>query len=242
MTENISEKLVLQAKGRDAGTKILSEIQSGANKLFEQLRPAKADAVIAHEGHLPLELSTPLELLKTLTNLCWAIQAFPRFDIGVLSLLKGEAFVFEQGGGRSVKVDLFVPKFAWQDASQSQLGRGASFSPAMQDNAWLTSRCRVQFDNRLINQNRETMQRLGLHAGQDLTAAAPIIPASVASRIRELSPMFDKVIVAWDAEWQPRPLGDPLVIGEISDMFFLLDQFDVTKLERYVVSEFCVKK
>ena len=46
---------------------------------------------------------------------------------------------------------------------------------------------------------------------------------------------FDRIMVAWEANWAENA-GDPLMIGEIDGVWFLLAKWDTTSLESYVAS------
>lgn len=73
-----------------------------------------------------------------------------------------------------------------------------------------------------------------------------IIPANIRNQINEVRPHFDEVVIIAEApKWEidgkiihypPNP--DPLVVG-IKDKFcYLVNSFDVTLLENYIVKEF----
>jgi hypothetical protein len=59
------------------------------------------------------------------------------------------------------------------------------------------------------------------------------VPQSVAAHVEEVGHMFDGLFVAWEADWQTAK-GDPIVIGRIADVYFLVDSWDLTKLETYI--------
>lgn len=75
-----------------------------------------------------------------------------------------------------------------------------------------------------------------------LKAEPPPIPAGVEGRIRAASGEFDCMKLVWEAEWKGDPVKDPLVIGILRGKCFLVDQYDATKYERYIVSEMCQQK
>lgn len=62
------------------------------------------------------------------------------------------------------------------------------------------------------------------------------IPKTVAAKVEEVKGKFDQLYVAWEADWAPG--GDPIVLGQKGDYWFIIDKWDVTKLESYVISEF----
>jgi hypothetical protein len=63
------------------------------------------------------------------------------------------------------------------------------------------------------------------------------IPETVEAFIEQKRKGFDKIWVAEEASWQPAP-KDPLVLGQKGQFFYLMAQFDATKLESYVRAEF----
>ena len=78
------------------------------------------------------------------------------------------------------------------------------------------------------------------------------IPDSTKERIAEALQIFGDY-KSWSDETEPNiyiikeavswqrvvPAGDPLVIGVRGKQAYLIDQFDTTPIERYVVDEFC---
>ena len=92
-------------------------------------------------------------------------------------------------------------------------------------------------------ENQEEMADLkGQEHQIELRARCPGTPSDVRRRLSEIGvDRFSNVSVVFEAQWDGELIKDPLVIGTICDVDFLLDQYDVTKLKRYIVSEFCQK-
>jgi len=69
--------------------------------------------------------------------------------------------------------------------------------------------------------------------------AAPksVVPESVAAHVAGVRDDFDEVLVAWEADWQPVK-GDPLVIGRRGAYYYLVDSWDLSQLESFVVGAF----
>ena len=59
------------------------------------------------------------------------------------------------------------------------------------------------------------------------------VPASIVATVEEVRRDFDEIYVVWDADWEDVK-GDPLVIGDIDGVFFLLGKWDTTSVESYI--------
>jgi hypothetical protein len=67
------------------------------------------------------------------------------------------------------------------------------------------------------------------------------IPQRVKHHLKDIEHEFDDIYVAWEAIWEnvPQNIGnDPLLIGECGGAYFLIDQWDTSKLETYITKEF----
>ena len=64
-----------------------------------------------------------------------------------------------------------------------------------------------------------------------------VVPASVAAHVDGVRERFDELLVAWEADWQPVK-GDPIVIGRRGSYYYLVDSWDLSKLESFVVQAF----
>lgn len=81
---------------------------------------------------------------------------------------------------------------------------------------------------------RELFVKQALTSGTSAPKATP--PATVKAIVEPLRPQLDEVYVAWEADWVPAAAGDPLVIGELDGLYFLIAQWDTTKLESYIAA------
>lgn len=88
----------------------------------------------------------------------------------------------------------------------------------------------------------EAFQRGGAWDGQDeirLQAKAPAVPASIREQVAGVAEDFDSLALVYEAEWEVHQVApDPLVIGTTAGHNFLVAQFDLTKMESYIASEF----
>jgi hypothetical protein len=75
-----------------------------------------------------------------------------------------------------------------------------------------------------------------------LKVQCPAIPGAILKNLEKVSGRFERTEIIWEAQWSAyAEVKDPLIIGTIGMTSFLIDQFDATKLERYVMGEFCRK-
>ena len=63
------------------------------------------------------------------------------------------------------------------------------------------------------------------------------IPETIKAQVENNKEHFDKLFVAWEADWLPDP-KDPIVIGQKGRFYFIVATWDLTKLESYVCAEF----
>lgn len=181
------------------------------------------------------EKSAPFLILdKTLdrvARIAWAIKEYPIFDPSCLSRMK-EAITEKMAEGLEDKKG-FVPYFAWYTGFPLNQD---SFNPTMSNKAFCSGVAEIVFDGHLIaeNSNRGVFNIMN--------AQPPTFPMDVTMRVDKVKGKFDHVVTVWEAEWLPAPNADPLVIGVIGDTCFLIDRFDLTKMEHYIASEFTKKE
>jgi hypothetical protein len=220
---------------------VLKVMEEGGTYLLEAIKAAEAD----HHVHGEL-LGEPERLLRMVVNYAWAMRTFPSFDVQCLSRLKEQEVEFvDRPSNRIVKRALFVPAFAWRQWGGGTSG-GMEITVGNSGGGWgdafhFATRRNIVFDSDIFIRKNEAIIGIGA-GGARLMARSPEVPQSVQYRVGAVADRFEDVNLIWDAQWQPRPLGDPLVIGSIFGQHFLIDQYDVTKLERYIVSEFCTKR
>jgi hypothetical protein len=70
----------------------------------------------------------------------------------------------------------------------------------------------------------------------DVTAMPKVmVPETVDAIVESAKEDFEEIIVAWEADWQPRK-GDPIVIGRKSALYFIVATWDMTELESFVAN------
>ena len=62
-----------------------------------------------------------------------------------------------------------------------------------------------------------------------------MVPETVDAIVESAKEEFDEIIVAWEADWQPRG-GDPIVIGRKGALYFIVATWDMTELESFVAN------
>jgi hypothetical protein len=171
-------------------------------------------------------------------QLAMALRRYPSFDPACLSGMKKFTYV-RRVGSHDISIEVMVPTFG---IHQIGYGRICEFNLFSDQNVFEFGRGRVLFNQDLQRENRDALQAKDLHRSGEWTAgrisaAVPTIPKDVDRRIDEARQCFDHMSLVWEAEWSSKPVEDPLVIGHVLDQHFLVDQYDVTKLERYISSE-----
>lgn len=219
---------------------VLKVIEEGGMALLEKIHAAEQQGPTDADVYMVAKLG-----IANAMNLGWAIRSFPLFDIGCLTRLR--EFTFEKarlaGGNGTFSGKLFLPHFAW-----TNWGAGATelYQTAGDLGIFRFGNKYLAFDGSMQQKNREridvqTRDSQGYGRAVSLHAAAPSVPKDVKRRVSEIVQRFENCFLIWEAEWEPAPVGDPLVVAEICGNHFLIDQYDVTKLERYIVSEFTTK-
>jgi hypothetical protein len=70
----------------------------------------------------------------------------------------------------------------------------------------------------------------------DVTAMPKVmVPETIDAIVAAARDEFDELIVAWEADWQPRG-GDPIVIGRKGALYFVVATWDMTELESFVAA------
>ena len=62
-----------------------------------------------------------------------------------------------------------------------------------------------------------------------------VVPETIAAIVLEAEPLFDEIMIAWEADWQPGN-GDPIVLGRLGAYYFVVATWDLTDLETFVVN------
>ena len=73
--------------------------------------------------------------------------------------------------------------------------------------------------------------------GEQTAYPKSVVPESVSAIVDEVRDRFDEILVAWEADWQPRK-GDPIVIGRKEGYFYVVATWDLTQLESFVMGVF----
>jgi hypothetical protein len=181
-----------------------------------------------------------------------ALRLFPLMDpIAFDAVREDELEMPLVNRGESVAVKLFVPKFAGCRLINMGTLLGGdhtqSFRQSPTNIVNPVNGC-LLFQHSQENGRRLGVVQHGLASGRtidvhtNLESTAPRVPMDVSRRVLGKPIMvFDHLKLIWEADWKVAPMRDPLVIGVVGEFYFLVDQWDATKLERYVMAEF-VKK
>lgn len=172
-------------------------------------------------------------------NLAWATLTYPVVDLQAFSRLR--LFSFKDAptnSGRPFTGDIYLPHFAWKGWGKSH-GR---YNVALSESWHLPMEQfpggpRIYFDQRVLEHNRKYE---GVYL--EVVTSEPSVPSSVEENVRGVRDRFDDVALVWEAEWVAAPLADPLIVGVLEGKAFLVDQYDVTKLERYIVGEYAARQ
>lgn len=214
------------------------DTQTKARKTAQSLKAAEEalEALLQADPPHAINPCAPEHLQiagNKLLHLIAATRRFPMFDPACLSRMSEHTIKLQDGKPAT----LWLPLFAWVGWYDAQNGGKRTIELRFREVAF--GERSIIFDPTKILFNEQ-----GLGQRQDrwdpLTARCPKVPASVASRVDAIPPIFDSIHVVYEAEWVPSVAKDPLVIGQVGGHCFLIDQWDMTSLERYVSNEFCV--
>jgi hypothetical protein len=179
---------------------------------------------------------------RRLSRIAWAFQRFPILDVKILSRLRRQTFLIEGRDGKH-QTEFYVPELYWCNSYQNghtvswHVGCYAKYG-ALEHSAHLGCDIYVKYDESAIEHNRKANQ------GQDwlsINTSSPPTPIDVERRMSKLGRNFDETKIIFEASWEPIIKPDPLVVGIIGKYCFIIDHFDVSKLERYVLAEFVTK-
>lgn len=221
-------------------------------KTIEQMQAEKVSAVAEYadrvggviEGLL-LQKKSGVDLidcanaeLGRVFGYLWALRTLPVIDLSFLSAVEDrDATIRDRRSNGLVTIKVTMPVFAvlpWSGAGGTSEMRGSTTHFYIGDDTIALKRpCFGILDSG----NREVSWEMGI----EWRARCPNPPPSVADRVNAVKGLFDFVTIAWEAEWVPTPVKDPLVIGTVLGKHFLIDEYDMTKRERYVRSEFTRK-
>lgn len=166
-------------------------------------------------------------------NLCWAMKTFPLLDTAFLSRMRKEWATVRDphNQNKEEEVEIWVPVFGITDLS----AMSASFDPRYETSCNIGDICiSYPFDLTQENSRATSYPRT---MDNSLQAQCPAVPLGVKRRVDAVAHRFDQVGVIFEAQWKPAPVGDPIIFGKIQHLVFVVDKYDLTQVERYIVSE-----
>jgi hypothetical protein len=223
----------------------VKEVQVESVEVESILNSAAVRLSSLHRKVSPHSATGPFEnsacRIKKTAHLLSAIRSFPLFDRTAINKWERRSIPVRLDGKKRT-YNLWVPVFGTCSVNHGE-GFSISLRPTQGQHMNWGHFCPMM-SYEYQNENREEMSDFrGMENQVELRAKCPGTPADVIRRLDEIavSHQFDNVSVVFEAQWAGEIIKDPLVIGTLLDVDFLLDQYDVTKMERYIVSEFCQK-
>lgn len=177
------------------------------------------------------------------TRLAAAFRRFPMFDTSVVSRMIPKTLTFRRGGQKA-EIEMVLPAFGYgrinnigstpQDIRYRFNEYGG---PQIQDHFGYHL---LNWTNEVIQNNLDALKSLGSVGQADIVTKCPAIPADVKRRVQDAADefKFDSLAAVWEAEYTVSAPKDPLIIGRLSGYDFLVDQYDPSKMERYITAEF----
>ena len=190
----------------------------------------------------PSEIQELLGMISNAQSLAWALRRFPVFDLSCLKMMRKEKALKVQvqewnGTKLDFELDLWVPVFAMIPVGGHGTSMTQTWSPMSSEYRGHMLEMHIQEENR-----KEIQAKVKNNTQVTLAAHAPPVPGGILKKLNLISRRFNETSMIWEAQWSAYArVEDPLIVGRIGGVTFLLDQFDATKLERYVVGEFCKK-
>ena len=191
---------------------------------------------------VPIEIYELTGMISKAANLAWALRRFPVFDTSCLKMMRKEKGlkVFQKQSWDQEKVyelDIWVPVFGFSSLPSSGSVAAVSWSPTNYDYMGISIDEAIKAENR-----REVDSKVTRGATLTLETKCPPVPGGITRKVDKLSHRFERTSIVWEAQWSAyQEIKDPLILGHIGNLVFLLDQFDASKLERYVMGEFCTR-
>lgn len=198
------------------------------------LSPKDRLALTSQKLSIPTIISAADHKLLQVANLLDAVQRYPLFDPNcLLQVEEREARVQNFRTNRMESGKIPMPIFAVARWRMSQVTHRGSPMDSIEVGNITYRLKRPGFQ--IVD--KDGLDRTGEYR-MEFTAEVPTPPPSVADRVDLVVDRFDQVDIAFEAEWVPTPVKDPLIIGTVLGHHFLIDEYDMTKRERYVMSEF----
>lgn len=191
----------------------------------------------------PLEICALHEAVAKAANLSWALRRFPVFDTGCIKMMrkeKGLKVIQKNQWGSTpetvYELDIWVPVFGFGALPSGHEGALASVTWQPTNYDYMGH----SIDESMKAENRREIETKAKGAALTLETKCPPVPGGITRRVQKVSHRFERTSIVWEAQWSAyQEIKDPLILGHIGNTVFLLDQFDASKLERYVMSEFC---
>lgn len=239
MTEEL-KSIPIEAK-ESAGA-FMEKVEKGLDEMMRSVSMIGFPKVPNHEPDDPKLLVSMI--LTEARNMAWAYQRFPVFDLSVLSLLRKQTFKLEnfrtpQGTIEDKEVQLFVPMLYWTETwlRHSTIARW-SFLPEDWQKSWEFSGMKIEYNGDAIAHNVRTLNGLMRDPAQCIS---PTIPLSSWNLLEKVRSRFEKVMLVFEASWSPELKHDPFIIGLIRKTAFMIDHFEVTNHEKYILAEHVTK-
>jgi hypothetical protein len=224
------------------------EIQREAARVREKMKE-----LLPLEIHLKARCEAELECLKAEeTALARRIdEQFKRLDMGFMRLNKGKHptfAMFDMNGPYDCTITLTLERGITQvDLVDSEHVRRADGVVEALGNNYIRDGDRIRqvlCSHYLMGKYANlapVTEELRYHSGWTIrTAFSGVIPDDVRCLFNEVKECFDQVVLVAEVDnWQEsvRP-GDPLLIGRIGHLWWLISKFDTTPLEEYASKEF----
>lgn len=193
---------------------------------------------------VPFEIYELTGAISKAANLAWALRRFPVFDTSCLKRMrkeKGLKVIQKNQWGPTpetvYELDIWVPVFGFATLPQGSSVASCQWSPTSHEYM------AIPIDESMTTENRREVESKTKGAQPMLETKCPPVPGAITRKVEKVSHRFERTSIVWEAQWSAyQEIKDPLILGHIGNIIFLLDQFDATKLERYVMSEFCTRR
>lgn len=230
----------------------------------DQLSPL-LESVVARSDRPDAALEVAVAVhLRRARDLAWAASRYPQFDCGALLLSRPLAVKWPTVPERGARIDaplaaieVRVPRFAiatlrkgktqpahalgLDDQEKSKLGNAAALRLHVGQQPHCSAGCLAFQTNERCPEQHDG--RTLADKGPIIAATIPPIPQSVWQRLWPLEDRFGGLHLVYEAEWRQVDAAapverDPLVVGMIDGIAFVLDHYDLTNVEHYIRHEF----
>jgi len=192
----------------------------------------------------PIEINELTNQISRAANLAWALRRFAVFDTSCLKMMRKEKALkvytrpqFGPDAEKTYELDIWVPVFGFSSLPGHGDVARVQWQPTNYDYMGHPLDEAVKAENR-----RELDSKMTRGATLTLETKCPPVPGGITRKVDQLSHRFERTSIVWEAQWSAyQEIKDPLILGHIGNLVFLLDQFDASKLERYVMGEFCTR-